>query len=132
MISLKTHNILDYVIGAVLVLCPYVFGFASINIARTVFLTLGFGLIGYSLLTNYRYSVLKLIPVSTHMGMDSLLGIVLILAPWLFGYRALVTGGIVALHVLLGLGAIALVMFTDRTTRATTIDRKDTDLRRVA
>jgi hypothetical protein len=133
MISLRTHNILDYVIGAVLILCPYVFGFSEVDAARNTFLVLGFGLIAYSLLTNYFYSAVKLIPVNVHMVLDVLAGVALILSPSIFGYRGLLTGFDYALHFILGFGAIGLVALTDRTktrTRVTTTDRGD--LRRVA
>jgi hypothetical protein len=112
MLSLKTHNILDYVIGAILVLCPYVFGFSDVTAAKTVFLVLGFGLIGYSLLTNYQYSLFKVIPLGVHMTFDVIAGAVLILAPYVFGYRGMITGGQTALHYVLGLGAWALVATT--------------------
>lgn len=116
MFSLKVHNILDYVIGAILVICPYVFGFSNVHAARNVFLVLGFGLIGYSLLTNYRYSVVKAIPVSTHMALDVLLGIVLMLSPTVFRYSSRLNGAEVGLHFILGFGAIALVALTNQDT----------------
>jgi hypothetical protein len=112
MVSLRVHNVLDYVIGAILIACPFLFGFSDIDAARRLFLTLGFGLIGYSLLTNYTYSLLKLIPVAVHMVFDVLAGMTLILGSYLFGYRDLLTGGQTALHYLLGLGAILLVSVT--------------------
>lgn len=114
MISLRIHNILDYVIGAVLILCPPVFGFSDVMAARDVFLVLGFGLIGYSLLTQYRYSIAKLIPLGVHMFLDVASGFILMIGPWLFGYRESITNAQTILHFVLGLGAWALVAFTDR------------------
>lgn len=112
MLSLKTHNVLDYVIGAVLVLCPFVFGFNGVPAARNVFLILGFGLIGYSLITNYQYSIAKILPVRTHMVFDVLAGLVLLLAPAIFGYGNALTGGQVALHYVMGIGAVLFVAVT--------------------
>lgn len=111
-ISLRVHNILDYIVGAVLLLCPSLFGFSDIDTARNVFLTLGFGLIGYSLLTRYRYSVLKVIPIGLHMAMDVAAGVFAILAPYLLNYRGLLTGGQLAVHFVMGMGAIGLVILT--------------------
>lgn len=116
MIPLRVHNAIDYVIGAVLILSPYVFGFADIAAARNLYLVLGFGLIGYSLFTRYPYSVVKAIPLGVHMTMDVIAGIILMLGPSIFGYRGLITGGQNALHFVLGLGAIGLVALTDQKT----------------
>ena len=123
MLSLRTHNILDYVIGAILVLCPYVFGFSDINTARNVFLVLGFGLIGYSLLTDYRYSIAKLIPIKVHMGLDVMAGIILLLAPGIFNYGTMLSGGQVAVHYIMGLGAIVFVAVTRGIGRGRSLDR---------
>lgn len=132
MISLNTHNVLDYVIGAVLVLCPYVFGFQDIPAARNLFLVLGFGLIGYSLLTRYKYSMLNLIPLGVHMAFDALAGLVLMAGPWLFGYRGLISPAQTVLHFVLGVGAIGLVALTSVRTDATRIlthaTRQDRDI----
>ena len=70
MISLKTHNILDYLLGVVVAFTPYFFDFAGITVARNVFQTAGVALIVYSLLTNYRYSLFKMIPVRVHLLLD--------------------------------------------------------------
>lgn len=136
MISLRTHNVLDYVGAVALIASPYLFGFADIPAARTLFLVLGFGLAIYSAMTKYYYSVLKIIPVGLHMAFDVSAGIITLLGPWLFGYRNLLTGGQLALHFVLGLGVLALVTFTDRKSTplsyrsGTEVDRPN--LRRVA
>jgi len=116
MISLRTHNILDYVFGAVLILCPYIFGFSDVVSARSTFAILGVGIVCYSLLTKYRYSFLKIIPLGIHMVLDAVLGFALMVAPWVVGYRDLITNGQTVLHVVLGLGAWGLVASTNRRT----------------
>jgi hypothetical protein len=112
MIPLNTHNVLDYVIGAFLILAPALFGFSEVLAARNTFLALGVGMIGYSLITNYRYSLAKLIPLSVHMGLDVMVGVALILAPAIFDYRPSLTNFQYAVHFLLGAGAIGLVALT--------------------
>lgn len=118
MIPLKVHNVLDYVIGALLVVSPWVFGFSEITTARNLFLVLGIGLVAYSLLTNYYYSALRVIPLGVHMTLDALVGILMILAPALFGYRPFITDGQYALHIVLGIGAVGLVALTRPRTEA--------------
>jgi hypothetical protein len=113
MIPLKVHNVLDYVIGVVLIACPYVFGFADVPAGRDLFLVLGIAIIAYSLATRYPYSIFKWIPVNWHMALDVLLGVVLILGSYIFGYTDQITAWQVALHYVLGVGAIILVAMTE-------------------
>ena len=116
MVSLRTHNVLDYVIGAFLIVCPFIFGFSDVVPAVNTFMVGGVALIVYSLMTNYYYSLVKVIPLGVHMTLDAALGIVLILAPALFGYRELLTDGQYALHIVLGIGAVGLVALTQTRT----------------
>ena len=114
MIPIRVHNALDYMLGGLLVLAPLIFGMADIASVRGLFSVLGFGLIGYSLLTRYPYSLVKVIPLGVHMALDVVVGLALMLAPAVLGYRGLITDGQNAAHFVLGLGAIGLVALTDR------------------
>lgn len=118
MISLRAHNVLDYILGAVLMVCPWIFGFAELAPARVIFLVSGIVLIAYSLATNSYYSAVRAIPLGVHMTLDALLGIFLILSPALFGYRDVLTDGQYALHIVLGIGAVGLVALTRPRTEA--------------
>jgi hypothetical protein len=104
--------VIEYVAAAVLVLCPFVFGFAQVDAARNLFLAVGIALAAYSLVTNFYYSIAKIIPLNAHMALDVALGVLLMIAPAIFGYRDRITGGQYLLHFILGLGVIALVAFT--------------------
>jgi hypothetical protein len=112
MISLRTHNILDYVGAAVLIVCPFIFGFSDVTAARNLFIILGVALAAYSALTKYYYSVAKIIPVGPHMFLDVVTGFLLMIGPYAFNYRALVTNGQTALHFILGLAVWGLVALT--------------------
>lgn len=111
-ISLKTHNILDYVAGLFLLVSPFLFGFSNVENARITFLILGSGLIFYSALTKYYYAVARIIPLGVHMTLDIISGLVLMMAPWIFNYRDLLGGFQLALHFVLGFGVIGLVGLT--------------------
>ena len=109
MLSSRTHAAIDYVVGVLLILAPYLFGFADGGPAQMVPMILGAGLILYSLLTRYELSLAKLIPYPVHLGIDALGGLVLLVSPWLFGF----TGSVWWPHVVVGiaeLGVVALSM----------------------
>lgn len=118
MVSLKTHNILDYVGGALLILAPFLFGFADVDTARNVFMLSGSFLILYSLFTNYYYALVRVIPLGVHMTLDALNGALIMTAPWIFNYRAYLTTGQEYLHYVLGLGVLALVGLTRERTES--------------
>lgn len=118
MIPLRVHNILDYVIGAFMIIAPWLFRFSTVPVVRNLFLVLGVGMVVYSLLTNYYFAAFRVIPLGVHMTLDTLAGILLILAPALFGYRDLITEGQYALHIILGIGAVGLVALTRPRTEA--------------
>ena len=128
MVSLKVHNILDYVIALVLVLSPFIFGFSDITAAKNIFLVLGFGLATYSLITKYYYCIARIIPVGVHMIFDSAAGVTLLAAPYLFDYRENLTELQFGVHVAMGVGAIGLVSLTKTRTEAakTVEERRDT------
>lgn len=118
MISLRAHNVLDYLLGALLVMAPWIFGMADVTPARLTFLILGVGLITYSLLTNYYYSLSRIIPLGAHMTLDSISGVMLFLAPSLFGYRDSITEAQNAVHLVLGIATFSFVALTRPRTEA--------------
>ena len=85
-IPTRTHGILDYVVGALLVVAPWLLGFADGGPAQWVPVILGLGVIVYSLLTNYELGLARVIPMPVHLGLDFLGGLVLAASPWLFGF----------------------------------------------
>ena len=53
-----------------------------------------------------------MIPLGTHMSLDVLNGVFVMLAPWIFGYRDLLTAGQEVLHYVVALAIFGLVAFT--------------------
>ncbi|QQR39420.1 SPW repeat domain-containing protein [Devosia rhizoryzae] len=84
--SSRVHGIIDYLVAAVLLLAPYLFGFADGGPAQMVPTVLAIAIIIVSLLTRYELSVAKLIPYPIHLVLDLLVGLVLLVSPWLFNF----------------------------------------------
>ena len=85
-IPTRIHGILDYLMGAVLIVAPWVLDFADGGPEQWVPVILGAGVILYSLLTNYELGVVRAIPMPIHLGLDLAGGVVLAVSPWLFGF----------------------------------------------
>jgi len=82
------HAVIDYAIGSLLLIGPWVFGFAGDLRATLITQTFGVVLIGYSLFTDYEPSFRRKIPLWAHLGLDMLCGGLLIGSPWIFGFAA--------------------------------------------
>lgn len=119
MLSLRSHNVLDYLLGALFLISPWFFGFEGVVEARLLFLGSGLALIAYSLVTNYYFSLARILPLGAHMTLDAVLGVFMILAPALLGYRGEITQSQYVVHVLLGVATVGMVAITKPKSEAT-------------
>ncbi|MDB5615582.1 MAG: hypothetical protein JWQ22_3235 [Devosia sp.] len=110
MIPTRVHGILDYVVGAILILAPYLLGFADGTAAQWVPMVLGVAAIAYSLVTEYELSLAKLLPLWVHLGLDIASGVLLAASPWLFGFADRIWWP----HVLFGAIEIIVPLLTSR------------------
>ncbi len=89
-IPTKTHAVLDYATGALLIISPWLFGFSESGAATWIAIIFGAGLIAYSLFTDYELAVSRKIPMPTHLALDAGSGVFLLISPWLFGFAGLI------------------------------------------
>jgi SPW repeat-containing protein len=107
-IPTRVHGIIDYVMGVLLIIAPWVLGFNRGGAETWVPVVLGAGVIVYSLLTQYELGVAKVIPMPVHLGLDMAGGTILAVSPWLFGFADQVWMP----HVVLGILEIGVALFT--------------------
>jgi hypothetical protein len=112
-LSTRAHGVIDYLTGALLILAPYLFGFATGGIEQWLPQILGLAILGMSLITRYELSVAKIIPLGVHLGVDFAGGLLLAVSPWLFGFAEIVWWP----HLLIGLMEIAVAAITQRQPR---------------
>lgn len=102
------HSLLDYAHS--LTLMSVAMG--ANKPACTAGLALGMAGVGVSLLTDYRLSLRKIIPIEVHEFIDYAWGLAAIASPFVFGYaRRAPLSAIV--HIAVGVGNIIGSMFTD-------------------
>src|SRR3954463_12248640 len=108
-LPLKAHAALEPIVAIVLIAAPWIFGFDDVDSATAVSIAVGVLLLISGMTTRWRLSLMKLIPLRTHFRMDLVLGMVLIVAPFVFGdsdrgdaTRFLVVMGILELATALG------------------------------
>lgn len=95
----RVHGMLDYLLGALLIGAPWLFGFAAGGAETWVPVALGAGVLLYSLFTDYELGVVKKLQMPAHLLLDALGGLLLAVSPWMFGFDEVVW----IPHVALGL-----------------------------
>ncbi|WP_256005467.1 SPW repeat domain-containing protein [Pedobacter deserti] len=109
-ISRKFHAVLDYMSGAVLIAAPWLLNFDHSDTGAGVAVFAGILILVMSLMTDYEGGVMRVIPMSGHLNMDVLLGVLLAASPWLLGYAS----EVFLPHVVMGLLAIGSGLLTVR------------------
>jgi len=109
-ISTRVHGMLDYLVGALLIAAPWLFGFADGGAETWVPVVLGAGAIVYSLFTDYELGMVRSIPMPTHLMLDIGSGVLLAVSPWLFGFADRVWEP----HLIVGLIEIGTALMTRR------------------
>lgn len=107
-IPTRAHGYLDYLIGALLMVAPWLLGFSRGGAETWVPVILGAGAILYSLMTDYELGVAKVISMRTHLWLDGMAGLLLAVSPWLFGFDEYVW----APHLVLGLLEVGAALTT--------------------
>lgn len=107
-IGTHTHGILDYVVGALLTVAPWLFGFANGGAETWIPVILGASALVYSLFTRYELGAIKVLPFKTHLTLDFVSGVLLAASPWLFGFAHIVY----LPHLLVGLFEIVAAATT--------------------
>src|SRR4051794_33400273 len=80
--STKTHGVLDLVTAGTLVALPRMLGWGE-RVTNTL-TTVAIGTLGYSLLTNYEFGLVRILPMRAHLAIDGLSGAALCAAPAMF------------------------------------------------
>jgi hypothetical protein len=118
-LSTQIHGTFDYIAGAVLIVAPFILGFATGGAAMWVPIILGAIVIGYSLMTDYESGINDSIDMRTHLGMDVIAAVILAVSPWLFGFSEVAW----LPHLVLGLSGIVWSLGSEHEpSRATTSD----------
>jgi hypothetical protein len=82
----RIHGILDYLLGALLIASPWLFGFADNEAARWAPVVLGALVLLYSLLTDYEVGAVRKLQMPVHLMFDAVIGIALAASPWVLGF----------------------------------------------
>lgn len=107
-IPTRVHAILDYLMGMLLIVAPWLLGFAQNGAETWVPVILGVGVLVYSMCTNYEFGAFKLLSVRVHLAIDLLGGLFLAASPWIFGFADY----IYVPHIILGIVEVVASLTT--------------------
>ena len=110
-IDTKTHGILDYLIGFLLIASPWILQLNPNSAESWVPVILGIAAILYNLITKYESGVTDIISMRTHLVLNIVSGVILASSPWIFGFSRVVY----IPHLVTGLFEIAAAMLSKTT-----------------
>jgi SPW repeat len=114
-IPLNLHAALEPLIALVIIAAPWIFRFSNTGSATAICVVVGIVMLLVGSMTDWRMSLVRLIPLRMHLTGDLLLGAVLILSPLIFGFAD--EGGPTRFMVIAGVLELMTALMTrwDRT-----------------
>ena len=119
----RPHGVIDYLAVVLLALAPTLFGFGGI--AATLCYVLAVVHLVMSLVTAYPLGVAKLVPFPIHGGVELVVAIFLVAAPWIFGFADLAA----ARNFFVASAAALLLVYLLTNYRVTDTHRSNDNLR---
>ncbi|HXV29970.1 MAG TPA: hypothetical protein VD840_06540 [Sinorhizobium sp.] len=84
------HGVVDYLAAAALLTMPFVLNLgASSPIAKWLSVGTGLAVIVVSMLTDYKYGAIRVLPFKGHLAIDAAVATAFALAPTVFGFTGL-------------------------------------------
>ena len=109
-VSTGVHGVIDYLTALLLMASPWLFGFADYDyLATAIPVLFGAVLLGYSLFTSYELGMTRDgLSMRTHLWLDALSGIVLMVSPWALGFA----DDVYVPHVAIGASELLFALIT--------------------
>jgi len=84
------HGVVDYLAAAGLLTLPFILGLGTSSpLAKWLAVATGVAVVVVSLLTDYRYGAVRVLPFKGHLAIDTAVAVVFLLAPTLFQFSGL-------------------------------------------
>lgn len=87
LLKAKTHSYIDYILGTLLLVSPWLLNLRSGSMESKIIFTIGLCLIFANLITHTKLGVVSIFSVKTHLKIDFFLGLFLSTSPWLYNFH---------------------------------------------
>jgi hypothetical protein len=123
-IPLNLHAALEPLMAVVIIAAPWIFRFSATDSATAICVLVGIAMLLVGSMTDWRMSLVRLIPLRGHLMGDLALGAVLVLSPLIFGFAD--EGGPTRFMVIAGVLELMTALMTrwDRTEAESTYTRQ--------
>lgn len=109
-LSLSVHQMIEPFAAILLIAAPWIFGFSDNDTATTLSIIVGVIVLLTGMSTRWRMSLVKLIPLRTHLMMDLGVGVALIVLPFIAGFSD--HGGATRFFVIAGVLELGTALMT--------------------
>lgn len=105
-ITKTIHAYLDYPVALVLIVMPTILGLGESSLmAFWLSVVTGFAAFILTVLTDHHLGLIRVLPYKLHLGVDFLVGVVFVIAPFVLGFSGLDA----AYYWVLGAGVLSVV-----------------------
>ena len=108
-VPLFVHGLVEYGVGALSIVAPFLFSFDS-DVAKVVSILLGAAIIVFGFMTEAPTGVTRNLPIASHVVLDYVGSLFLIIAPFLFGFKD--DAKATVYFIVIGLGFLLLTLAT--------------------
>jgi hypothetical protein len=109
-VSLSLHVLIEYGVGVLTILAPFLFSFDSAA-AELLSVLVGVGVLVLAVMTDAPTGIARSLPVASHVVLDYVLALFLVVAPFVFGFSG-DDDAATAYFIVLGVGYVMLAVLT--------------------
>jgi hypothetical protein len=109
-VTLSMHILIEYGVAVLTILAPFLFSFDSTT-AKLVSVLVGVGILVLAVVTDAPTGIARTLPVASHVVLDYVLALFVIVAPFVFGFSD-DDNGATAYFIVLGVGYVLLAVLT--------------------
>jgi hypothetical protein len=108
-VPLFLHGLVEYGVGALFIVAPFLFSFDN-DVAKVVSILLGAAIIVFGFMTEAPTGVTRSLPIASHVVLDYVASLFMLIAPFLFGFKDDASATIY--FIVIGLGFLLLTLAT--------------------
>jgi hypothetical protein len=109
-VTLSMHILIEYGVAVLTILAPFLFSFDSTT-AKLVSVLVGVGILVLAVVTDAPTGIARTLPVASHVVLDYVLALFVIVVPFVFGFSDDDTAA-TAYFIVLGVGYVLLAVLT--------------------
>lgn len=109
-IPLAVHVLIEYAVGVLTIVSPFLLSFDD-DAAKIVAVLIGAGILVLAVVSDAPTGLARTLPAASHVVLDYVLGLLLIVVPFVFGFAGDDTAA-TAYFIALGVGYVVLAVLT--------------------